>query len=557
MQNILGISFLHKDPNLIYYPAEIFDVGCDSQTKLPKALIIASDSSPSPITWAYTGVTVPGTTSLGSPLPSYSEGLAASSYRQGTLRVAFQWSGLLANTFLSVAPGITNPNHCTALRNSAVIEFDVSGTVTDLWVSNYAIKASKVYNKINSLAINSSGDTVGTGLIYRNQSAGEAIGPHTLYLSGLTLTAGNNIGVDYLKPYSASPSYPPNDYNTYQFLVQGDAVTGNTYGVASALPGRGVIYTGVKCDKFDQYYWGGHSTEPFPVGSTTLNPTASHYFQGLVYKTTSQLVPVWVNNITMPGRAILVKDLTPDTLNNPNTYVISDIGAGTITFTPTWINPVVSDYNSVLIHKLDNEGRTKWASLVSTPDGAVNGTKIIVSDAVYVAGSFSGKLSAINGTGDAFGAISPNNTNIFLLKLDLNGNFLPFNLAGPEANVYPILTIGSIGVTDTVMDLKLGGDYLYLLGQFDGTTQVGSFTLVSNGNTQSYVAKIDKNTGAILSVKSLMASDTLLALTLDLDAENIYVSGTIKGQVIMAGNNYNILSNPDTAFFVWNLKNNM
>ncbi len=123
--------------------------------------------------------------------------------------------------------------------------------------------------------------------------------------------------------------------------------------------------------------------------------------------------------------------------------------------------------------------------------------------------------------------LSPNgDTDIFLLKLDINGNFLWCVSFGGGA---PSESYNDTG-TDLVID---NSGNLYLTGYFKGTCDfnpgLGVFNLTSNGGSDIFILKLNSN-GNFLWAKSIGGSFNDISTSIDLDKNNnIYLSGNFAG----------------------------
>ena len=131
----------------------------------------------------------------------------------------------------------------------------------------------------------------------------------------------------------------------------------------------------------------------------------------------------------------------------------------------------------------------------------------------YVTGYFQSTV-----TFGPFSLTSAGSCDIFVTKMDANGNWLWVTQAG--------------GVTGSEMGLSIALDdngNIYLSGYFQYTVTFGPFTLTSNGLADMFIAKMDAN-GNWLWVTQAGGGSIVdgRAIALD-DNNNIYVAGTLQG----------------------------
>ncbi len=160
-----------------------------------------------------------------------------------------------------------------------------------------------------------------------------------------------------------------------------------------------------------------------------------------------------------------------DTDASGNSYVTGTF-QGTASFGSTSLTAV--GWEDIFIAKLNSNGDFLWAKR------AAGSAKAIASDALgncYVTGSFSG-------TAD-FGSItltaSNSGFNIFIAKLDTNGNFIWAIRAGGETNVIS----DGLGITSDA------SGNCYITGYFGGVVNFGDIELTATGATSAFFAKID------------------------------------------------------------------
>lgn len=221
--------------------------------------------------------------------------------------------------------------------------------------------------------------------------------------------------------------------------------------------------------------------------------------------------------------------------NNGNCYVTGFFMGNASFGSTTLINN--GGFN-IYIAKIDIDGNYLWATQAQVT-GAVNGYSI-ASDSVgnsYVTGYFFGTA--------VFGSISltsSNSADIFISKLDTNGNYLWAKKAGSANGDY-----GNGITTDSIGNS-------YVTGSIQGTSSFGSTNLTSNGNADIFITKLNSN-GNFLWANNAGGSGDDNGYSLATDSSgNIYVIGSFHG---IANFGSTILtSNGDADIFITKLNSN-
>lgn len=171
----------------------------------------------------------------------------------------------------------------------------------------------------------------------------------------------------------------------------------------------------------------------------------------------------------------------------------------------------------IFICKLDSSGNFAWAKQIGSIAG--EGAYSIATDAlnnVYVTGYFSGTCDFDPGTA-TYTMTSSGTTDIYVLKLDTQGNFVWANKVGGTTND------GSRSIK-----LDVSGN-IYTTGYFSGIVDFdpgpATYTLQSAGSNDIYINKLDNN-GNLIWAHSFggAASDGPNAMALDIIG-NIYITG--------------------------------
>ncbi len=217
--------------------------------------------------------------------------------------------------------------------------------------------------------------------------------------------------------------------------------------------------------------------------------------------------------------------LTLDTSNN--LYIAGQFG-GTVDFNPGsgTFNITSTGFSDIFLLKLNSDGNFMWAKSIAgeNSNSSVSISNLALDEAskIYLAGFFPGTVDFNPGT-DVFNMTSTGSTDIFILKLDANGDFVWAKSVGGSNADAP---------RDIVVD---SGGAIYLCGEFQSTADFNpgsdEFNLSSNGSYDVFVLKLD-NSGNLDWAKSFGGSayDTPAQLTID-GLENVYVIGSFRETV--------------------------
>ena len=195
-----------------------------------------------------------------------------------------------------------------------------------------------------------------------------------------------------------------------------------------------------------------------------------------------------------------------------NGIVDFDPGAGTFNLTS-------NGQNDIFISKLDNNGNFVWAKQIGGT-GFELGWDISVdgSGNVYVVGYFGGTVDFDPGNG-SFELTSAGNDDIFVVKLNTNGNFIwAKHMGGSEMDGAESIAIDSTG-------------NIYITGYFFSTADFdpGSDTLflTSTNGSDAFVSKLDNN-GNLIWVEQLGGNNSAIGHSGIVSKDNnVYVTGVI------------------------------
>ncbi len=168
----------------------------------------------------------------------------------------------------------------------------------------------------------------------------------------------------------------------------------------------------------------------------------------------------------------------------------------------------------IFVSKMDADGNWLWATQAGGSGDGDRGCGIIIDDAVncYVTGPFDGTA-----TFGSYSLTSSGGQDIFVAKIDANGNWLWVTKAGGSNN-----DIGSAITIDDAVNC-------YVTGNFKETATFGSYTITNSGCFDIFVAKMDANGNWQWATKAGGTSyDYGNGITID-NAGNYYVTGCFEG----------------------------
>ncbi|MBL4650868.1 MAG: SBBP repeat-containing protein [Aureispira sp.] len=184
----------------------------------------------------------------------------------------------------------------------------------------------------------------------------------------------------------------------------------------------------------------------------------------------------------------------------------------------------------ILVQKLTSDGDLIWAKGFGG-SGSDHGEKIRtdLDGNVYVTGSFENTVDFGGFTKTANGA-----KDIFLMKMSSSGTVLWVEAFGGVDYDHS---------SDLVIDDAMN---IYLTGGFRQSATFGSQTVISNGEIDAFVFKMDQSRNLIW-LRTLGKSDSDVAFAIDIDQKgNVYTAGTFVGAVDFdphPNNDYDLSSN--------------
>ncbi len=309
-------------------------------------------------------------------------------------------------------------------------------------------------------------------------------------------------------------------------------------------------------------------------------------FANITYSQGGDLM--WAQSVGGSGFDIVTG--IPVTTDNAGNIYTAGVFKGSADFDPgPGVFNLSTTNRNLFVQKVDNNGNFIWAKLVEITDYIVYEISIDDSGNIYISGHFLGSGDFDPGPG-VFTLTSNGDSDIFILKLDANGDFLwaksiggtseescrnhAFDNAGniyllggysgsvdfdPGPGVYNLTASSSVDAY--VLKLDANGDFVwakstggnasssvfdrdiavdgqgnvYATGDFYGTADfdpgVGVLNLTSNGGSEIFILKLNAN-GDLVWVKAIGGSGGDRSTNIALDASNnVIISGGFSGQI--------------------------
>ncbi len=280
-------------------------------------------------------------------------------------------------------------------------------------------------------------------------------------------------------------------------------------GLSIAVDASGNVYT-------TGYFQG---TADFDPGIGVSNLTSMGGTDIFISKVSATGNFVWVKQLggtsSDVGRSIKV-DASGNVYTTGNFNGSVDFNPGAGTFSLTTVGP-----DDIFVSKLDASGNFVWAKQMGGPN-ADQGYAIALdaSGNVYTTGSFN--ISADFNPGAAtFNLFSSGGYDIFVSKLDVNGNFVWAKNMGSSLQDWGLcLTLDPSG-------------NVYTSGYFDGTADfdpgAATFNLISAGARDIFISKLDAS-GNFVWAKRIGGGANQSATGIATDASgNVYTTGSFEG----------------------------
>lgn len=280
------------------------------------------------------------------------------------------------------------------------------------------------------------------------------------------------------------------------------------------------------------------------VGTTTLSTANSDVF---ITKYDNNGNFIWAKNFR--GGSVEEVSIAVDNLNN--LYITGGF-SGTVDFDPgTSINNQISNGGfDIYVVKLNSSGNFIWSKKIGGTNNE-KGLDIKVSSSIFITGKYAGTVDFDPGS-SAINMTSLGNNDVFVLKLDLNGNYIWIKSMGGTSEDY-----GNSIILDAF-------DNVYTTGLFNNTADFNPgasvYNLVSNNIYSTFISKLDAN-GNFVWAKSVTGTGSQnIGTSLAIDTTgNLFIAGYFNGTFDFdsGAGTYNITSAPSGGNNAFILKLNI
>ncbi|MCS3798547.1 MBG domain-containing protein [Niastella sp. OAS944] len=281
------------------------------------------------------------------------------------------------------------------------------------------------------------------------------------------------------------------------------------YSKAIAVDASGNVYiTGM--------FWGTADLDP---GPGTLNFTSTGFFDTFIIKLDASGNLVWAK-ILKSSSGIQALSMAVDASGNVFTTGIMN---GTVDFDPGpgVYNLTGAGGGDIFVCKLDAAGNFEWAKCMGNTGGDMSfSITVDASGNVYTTGYFQYTVDFDPGPGTQ-NLSSVDDRDIFISKFDAAGNYVWAKRMGGGA--YDAGYSVAVDASGNV----------YTTGFFQGTADfdpgIGTYNLVSSGNTDIFISKLDA-AGNFVWAKRMGGAGHEDGNSLTVDASgNVYITGTFEG----------------------------
>lgn len=241
----------------------------------------------------------------------------------------------------------------------------------------------------------------------------------------------------------------------------------------------------IKTDALGYIYSTGYFTgvADFDPGTGAINLTSVGNWDAFIQKLSSDGNLIWAKRVGANGNDF-GHSVSIDM--SGNVYTTGGF-TGTVDFNPDneIFNLTSSGMRDIFIQKLDSNGDLNWAKKIgaSLDDWGLS-VALDTFGNMYAAGVFSGTVDFDPGV-DTSILVSMGSIDIFIVKLDNNGNFIWAKSIGSS--------LGDIGLYLTVDSFN----NIYLTGSFSGTADFdpgpSTHDLTSGGLKDAFILKLDSN----------------------------------------------------------------
>ncbi|MBN2018146.1 MAG: SBBP repeat-containing protein [Candidatus Cloacimonetes bacterium] len=371
------------------------------------------------------------------------------------------------------------------------------------------IRASKAGGASSESGIKIKIDSAGNSFITGSFEGIATFGSSTLYSSGMediyvakldadgnwlwatqvggdNVDIGNAITIDDAGNCYVTGSFRSNSVNFGSYTLTnsnvGDLhsdifvakINANGYWQWAAQAGgiQGEVTTGIAIDGVGNLYMTGYFTHTAEFGYFSL--TSAGWEDIFVAKMDVNGNWLWVTQATGTnedeGLEIVIDD-------SGNSYVTGTFKSNTINFGPYTLTSSGSYVYDIFVAKVNVNGNWQWATQAG---GAIHdkGYGITIDNAGnnYVTGRFMS-----NATFGSYSLTSSGDYDIFIAKMDVNGNWQQATRAGGNG--------GDAGKSITIDNTE----NCYVIGNYCETANFGTHSITSNGDSDIFVAKFSYN----------------------------------------------------------------
>ena len=198
------------------------------------------------------------------------------------------------------------------------------------------------------------------------------------------------------------------------------------------------------------------------IGNDTMVPPPSGLRPIFLMKLSNDGVLIWANQITTSDRVVCLDVCT----DNENNVYVGGLYKGDIDISGTLVS---SSSSSMFIAKYDGEGNV--LDVFNYPDigsASISSMCLNSSNEIFIVGHYLGDCT-IGDFDLIYNTVNPGRTDIYVAKIDIDGNIIWVNCISGEG-------------TNTPMDISCDGNSnIYLLAKFSSAELlIGNFTLFSS-----------------------------------------------------------------------------
>ncbi|PCI92566.1 MAG: hypothetical protein COB15_17465, partial [Flavobacteriales bacterium] len=377
------------------------------------------------------------------------------------------------------------------------------GFTPDIFISKLDVNGNFVWTKSfggnfngctnSSITIDNSGNVYSTGYFNGTVDFDPNVGTYNL-----TALGGDDIFISKLD-------------------ANGNFLWAKSIGGSNSDDGRSIV-----ADNSGNVYTTGkfQGTVDFDPNAGTYNLTALGGNDIFISKLDANGNFVWAKSI---GGSNWDESYSISIDNSGNIYTTGKF-LGTVDFDPNagTYNLTALGSSDIFISKLDANGNFVWAKNIggSNSDG---GHSIVADNSgnVYTTGKFYGTVDFDPNAG-TYNLTALGGNDIFISKLDTNGNFIWAKNIGPASNNNYSIAVDISG------NIYSTGEFI---NTFDFDPNAGTYNLTSSGGYDIFISKLDAN-GNFVWAKNIGGSNSEESYSIAIDnLENIYTCGNFSNTV--------------------------